>query len=237
MTPPGNRDRSNSRTGIGPVPHVRFARDFRSLWRKGPVPIFLAVGVMGGVAWADNTVKKADDMLGSVAGIARNLELADVPSPIDIAADRLEFDYEHGTLKYMGNVTVEHAGARINAASLEVSFDPGEKRSLRKITARGDVEVLRGDESARGELAEYDPAAGVIVLSQNARLGSGTNSLAGERVVVYLKEGRAVVQGRAGADGQTPASGETPAVGTTGNGRVRVVIMPETLEKKAGEKK
>ena len=232
-----NSDLSNFRPGIGPVPMFRFVPVLRSLWRNGPVPIFLVVGVMVGGAAADNTVKKADEMLGSVAGIARNLELADVPSPIDISADRLEFDYERGTLKYEGRVTVEHAGARINAASLEVSFDPGEKRSLKKITARGDVEVLRGDESARGELAEYDPAAGVIVLSQNARLGSGTNSLAGERVVVYLKEGRAVVQGRAGVDGQTPASGETPAVGATGTGRVRVVIMPETLEKKADDKK
>lgn len=180
---------------------------------------------------AAETVRKTDDMLSSVAGIAKNLELADVPSPIEIAADRLEFDYERGLLRYEGNVSVNHAGVRIRASSLDLSFKPEGKRSLRKITARGSVEVTRGDETAHGELAEYDPSAGTIVLSQNARLGSGPNSLSGDKVVVYLDEGRATVTG-----GAKPAASDqegTPAEGAPG--RVRVVIMPDALPGKDGK--
>jgi lipopolysaccharide export system protein LptA len=187
---------------------------------------------------AEDTARKTNDVLSSVAGIAKNLELADVPSPIDISADKLEFDYGKGLLRYEGNVTVDHAGAKIRAKSLEVSFEPEGRRSLRKITARGNVEVLHGDESARGEVAEYDPNAGTIVLSQNARLGSGPNSLSGEKVVVYLNERRAVVLG----GGQSaPAAPGTTATGTVtapaGGGRIKAVIMPESLDKKEGAKK
>jgi len=193
---------------------------------------------MGSAALAADTARTTNEMLTSVAGIARNLELADVPSPIDITADRLEFNYGQGLLRYEGNVRVEHAGAKIHARSLEISFEPEGKRSLKKITARGEVEVLHGDESARGELAEYDPTAGTIVLSQNARLGSGPNSLAGEKVVVYLNERRAVVLGSAPAPAAADGSPEKPgAPATTGSGRIKAVFMPDALDKKPGAKK
>jgi len=183
-------------------------------------------------ALADDTARKTNDVLSSVAGIAQNLELADVPSPIDITADRLEFNYGQGVLRYEGNVNVDHAGAKIRARTLEVAFEPEGKRSLKKITARGGVEVLRGDDSARGELAEYDPTAGTIVLSQNARLGSGPNSLAGEKVVVYLNERRAVVLG--GGGGGAPAGTGDPAGAqpATGSGRIKAVFMPDAIDKK-----
>jgi lipopolysaccharide export system protein LptA len=190
-------------------------------------------------ARADDTARKTNEVLSSVAGIAKNLELADVPSPIDITADRLEFDYGKGLLKYEGNVRVDHAGARIKAQKLEVSFEPEGKRTLRKITARGDVEVTRGDESASGEVAEYDPTAATIVLSQNAKLGSGQNSLAGEKVLVYLNDKRAVVLGGGAAAAPAAAAGEpggeAPASG--GSGRVKVVLMPDAIDTKPEQKK
>jgi lipopolysaccharide export system protein LptA len=190
-------------------------------------------------ARADDTARKTNEVLSSVAGIAKNLELADVPSPIDISADKLEFDYGKGLLKYEGNVRVDHAGAKIKAQKLEISFEPEGKRSLRKITARGGVEVTHGDESARGELAEYDPAAATIVLSQNARLGSGPNSLAGEKVLVYLNEKRAVVLG--GGAGSAPAAGseqaEAPQGAGAAPGRIKAVLMPDAIDRKPEQKK
>jgi len=182
-------------------------------------------------ARAEDTARKTNDVLSSVARIAQNLELADVPSPIHISANRLEFDYGQGLLKYDGDVTVDHAGARIRARSLEVSYEPEGRRSLRRITARGSVEVLDGDDSARGELAEYDPRAATITLSQNARLGSGPNSVAGEKVVVYLNEKRAVVLG---GGSTAPAAAGSEVAGSTGKGRIKAVLMPEAI-KKEGE--
>lgn len=173
------------------------------------------------------TARKTNEVLSSVAGIARNLELADVPSPIDIRADRMEFRYGQGILRYDGNVRVDHAGASVQAKSLEISFEPEGRRSLKKITAIGDVEVIHGNETARGQRAEYDPVAGTIVLSQGARLGSGPNSLSGEKVVVYLNERRAVVLGTAPAP--KDESGKPTGVAPTGSGRIKAVFMPDSL--------
>ncbi|MFN2375510.1 MAG: LptA/OstA family protein [Candidatus Binatia bacterium] len=192
------------------------------------------MAILAGAAGAADTARKTNDVLNSVAGIARNLELADVPSPINISADRLECSYGKGLLRYEGNVRVEHAGAKIHARSLEVAFEPEGQRRLKKITARGDVEVLNGNESARSELAEYDPTAATIVLSNNARLGSGPNSLAGEKVVVYLNEERAVVLGSGGAPA---APGSDPKTDAPPSGRIKAVFMPDSLKDKAGGKK
>jgi len=197
--------------------------------------IFVLVAAASRAA-AEDTARKTNDVLSSVAGIAQNLELADVPSPINITADRLEFLYGQGVLKYEGNVMVDHAGAKIRARSLEVSFEPEGRRSLKRITARGGVEVTRGDDSARGELAEYDPAQGTIVLSHDARLGSGPNSVAGEKVVVYLNEKRAVVMGGGAAPSTAAAATETAPAGG-GGGRIKAVFMPESIEKKGSAKK
>ncbi len=193
------------------------------------VACVVAVGVVPSTA--KETVNKTEDVLSSVAGIARNLKLAEVPSPIDVTADRLEFDYDKGLLRYTGNVRVEHAGATIRAQQIEIFFEPEGKRALQKITARGGVEVVRGDETAHGELAEYDPKAATIVLSQKARLGSGPNSLSGERVVVYLQERRATVEGGAAAIPSRPeGTVAAPAGSAATAGRVRVVIMPDSIK-------
>jgi lipopolysaccharide export system protein LptA len=207
--------------------------------RTASLLAFTAAALFAAVVHAEETARKTNEVLSSVAGIAKNLELADVPSPIDITADRLEFDYGKGLLKYEGNVRVDHAGARIKAQKLEVSFEPEGKRTLRRITARGNVEVTRGDESAQGEVAEYDPAAATIVLSQNARLGSGPNSLAGEKVLVYLNDKRAVVlgSGAMAAAGDKPADAAGGASAPASGGRVKVTLMPGTIDTKPEPKK
>jgi lipopolysaccharide export system protein LptA len=195
-----------------------------------------ALALCAAVAHSEDTARKTNEVLSSVADVAKNLELADVPSPIDITADRLEFDYGKGLLKYEGNVRVDHAGAKIKARSLEVSFEPEGKRSLRKITARGGVEVTHGDESASGELAEYDPTAATILLSQNAKLGSGNNSAAGEKVLVYLNEKRATVLSGAASAPAGDKPGDAPAA-ASGSGRVRVKLYPGAIDLKPEPKK
>ncbi|HEY2773934.1 MAG TPA: LptA/OstA family protein [Candidatus Binatia bacterium] len=212
--------------------------------------LVLAVAVAGGSAYAQGTTQKApprpagaaaphkedaahktDDMLDSVATAARDLEMADVPSPVDISADRMEYNYGQGLLHYEGNVVVDHAGARIKSRSLDVTFEPGGQKRLKKITARGSVELTRGDESAHGEVAEYEPTTATVTLTQNARLGSGPNSVAGEKVVVYLNEKRAVVLGGGAPATASAAAGEQGAGPAAAPGRIRAILMPDSLNK------
>ena len=216
--------------------HFSFGAAAKKVAARATGPAALAVA--GAIALAaahvsaEELVNKTDDVLSSVSGLTRNLKLGDVPSPIDVTADRLEFDYNKGSLRYLGNVRVEHAGATIRAQQIEISFEPEGKRALQKIVARGSVEVVHGNETAHGEVAEYDPKAATIVLSQNARLGSGPNSLSGERVVVYLQEGRATVQGGAAPTSHAEGDTASPPGPAAPPGRVRVVIMPDSVKPK-----
>lgn len=168
--------------------------------------------------------------MGSVAGVARNLQLTDVPSAIEVTADSLDFDYDGGRLDYRGHVEVDHAGVSIKSDRLTIDFEPGAARPLQKIVASGSVHVRRGDENAYGQLAVYDPKAATITLSKDAKLGSGNNVLTGDTVVVYLTEGRATVHGGAEPEPGAPA----PAEATEG-GRVRVVIHADASKKAAQE--
>jgi lipopolysaccharide export system protein LptA len=161
--------------------------------------------------------------LGSLGDVAGNLRLSKVPSPIEVNADRMELDYDGGRLNYSGDVLIKHAGMVLRARDVTIEFTPGEKRALRQVTASGNVHVARGDEKASGDRAVYEPTQATVTLSGNARLGSGPNSVEGDRVVVYLDSRRAVVESapRAATPGADPSESE--------GGRVRVVIMPESL--------
>ncbi len=174
------------------------------------------------------TPPDTEDMFGSVTSVAKNLRLTNVPGPIDVRADRLEIDFKSGRLEYRGSVRVKHAGATITADQVVVTFTPGSARALKEVTARGSVHVVRGEESAYGELAVYDPGAATIILSHNAKLGSGPNVLTGERVIFYIDEQRAVVESGEASVG----SGDGAQAGTGENAedsRVRVVIVPDSL--------
>ena len=83
----------------------------------------------------------------------------------------------------------------MNADELKISFEPKNPREVQRIEARGGVKVRHETETATGRLAVYDPQRATITLTGDARLGSGPNTVQGEKVVVFLDEGRAVVEG------------------------------------------
>lgn len=135
------------------------------------------------------------DLIGNIADVVGTFKLSKLPATLHVQADRMEFDYKAGRLAYEGNVDVTHGDVRLKAASLIMTFKPDDKRGLTKISATGDVEVTRGDEVARGQTAVYDPSKATLKLSGKATLGSGPNQVAGESVIVFLDEGRAIIEG------------------------------------------
>lgn len=183
--------------------------------------IFVAMPI-GQTRAADPT--DSGSFLGSITDAAENLSLSGVSSAIEVSADRMELDYTGGRLAYSGSVVVKHAGMVLRAREIAIEFAPGAKRSLRRITANGDVHIARGQERASGGRAVYDPAKATVTLSDNAKLGSGSNTVEGERVIVHLDSRRAVVE-------SAPAANGSASTGEAGgdSGRVRVVITPDSI--------
>ncbi len=160
---------------------------------------------------------KTGDVISEIARASRKFQLVEIAAEVRVTADSLVFDYRAGELFYRGNVNISQGDVSISAESLSILFEPGASGSLRSVKAEGDVRVRRGNETATGDLATYDPEAQTIVLSGAARIGSGPNSIEGEQVIVQLREQRTIIEG--GTDKRT---GEKK--------RVRAIIDPKSVD-------
>jgi len=160
--------------------------------------------------------ERAGEVIGEIAQVTEDFNLTDLPGNLEIEANEMMFDYDHGELRYGGDVRVVHGDVRMRADQMVLKFNPGRTKSLKLLEAIGKVEVLRGDERAVGDQATYDPERRIITLTGSASLGSRGNSIGGESVVVYLSERRAEGKGGKAQNGE--------------RGRVRAVIDPESLD-------
>jgi lipopolysaccharide export system protein LptA len=139
--------------------------------------------------------EQAGQAIGRLADAVRDFRLTALPSDLHVEARTMEFDFRQGQLLYKGAVSVQHGDVRMRADELKISYEPKNPRQVQRIEARGDVHVDHQTETASGRLAVYDPKKATITLTGDARLGSGPNTVQGEKVVVYLDEGRATVEG------------------------------------------
>lgn len=128
--------------------------------------------------------------------------------PISVAADGLEFDYRTRVLTYKGGVEVIQGDIKMQSQTLRVVLDDQAENRVKEVVAEGNVRVSKGPRWATGGRAEFDQAKQTVVLSNDAVVHDGSNEVSGERIVVYLKENRSVVEG--------------------GSGRVRAVLFPST---------
>ena len=88
--------------------------------------------------------------------------------PITIRADRLEYLDLGRTAAYQGHVTMDHAGATLEAERLDAYFSkaiPGQPSELERAVATGSVNVVEPGRRATGDRAEYFAAEGKIELS------------------------------------------------------------------------
>jgi lipopolysaccharide export system protein LptA len=149
------------------------------------------------------------------SGFLGDFTLGSSREPIRVSADVLEFDYKSRVLVYRGGVEVTQGDLALRSKTLTVYFDEravGRDR-LKNIVAEGEVRIGKGARFATGGRAVFDQASQTVTLSEDAVLHDGENRVAGERVVVYLDEGRSVVEG--------------------GRERVRAVLIPPSDSKSA----
>ncbi|PWR19462.1 lipopolysaccharide transport periplasmic protein LptA [Zavarzinia aquatilis] len=147
-------------------------------------------------------------------------------APIEILADSLEVTDQSSSAVFAGNVKVTQADMILRADRLEVTYAGGNiaggeagagPSGIKKIVARGNVFVTAREDTAQGDNAVYDPAAGTVIMTGNVILTRGENVLKGQELTVNLRTGRSVMTGGGGSDG-----------------RVKGLIVPE--QKSGGQK-
>lgn len=133
--------------------------------------------------------------------------------PIEITADRLLADSGKETVTFEGNVRAKQGEVTLFSDRLFAEYQ-GAGRAVEKITAEGRVRVIYAGKEARADRAVFFNQEQRIVLSGEAALVQGEDSLKGDTVTIFLQENRSVVTGGEG-------------------GRVRAVIHPRgILERK-----
>ena len=151
----------------------------------------------------------------------QSLSLGSNKGPVHIDSDSLELDYKGSNVMYRGHVVVTQGDVTLNSDTLSISYDPqavkqtdkpadkpaagasptpktatpgGDADRIKEIIAEGNVKIRQGTKLAEGRRAVFDQAKQTFTLSDGAVLHDGPNQVAGERVIVYLKEERSVVE-------------------------------------------
>jgi lipopolysaccharide export system protein LptA len=157
-------------------------------------------------------------------------------TPIRIEADRMESSSQEQTIIFAGHVEARQDDIRIQADTMTVTYvrpqnggdgkegegearttlagtDPG--RDISKLTAEGHVEINRQDWRAVGERLEFFSAEKKVIMTGNAKAWQDKNMVSGERIVLFLDEGKSVVERSSGKGERVKAfiypEGEKPA--------------------------
>ena len=132
---------------------------------------------------------------------------SDLLEPVDVSADRSEFDERAGTQVLEGNVDIRQGTMRIRADRIEIRLEDGR---LSRIDGAGSpIRFEQRDEAGdlmRGEARaiRYDAVAGNLVLEGGATLSRPKQRLASERITFDARTQRVTAEGGPGAEGEEP---------------------------------
>jgi lipopolysaccharide export system protein LptA len=155
--------------------------------------------------------------------------------PIKIDAARLEVRDKNKQATFSGAVQVVQGDTTLRCKTLAVFYDnedgsststltaakpgPAGQSRIRRLEAKGGVEVTQKDQVAKGETGLFDMASNTVTLSGNVVVTQGQNVLRGERLVVDLTSGVSRVE-----------------AGKSGNGRVQGLFLPSSAPEKSEKK-
>lgn len=121
-------------------------------------------------------------------------------APVDVTADRIEVQDRADRALFVGNVHATQAELTLETQRLTVAYSNAAGGGsggvqIRRLDAAGGVVVRSPSETASGDFGIYDLDRKLITVIGNVRLLQGQNSVSGQRLVINLDTGRAVIDG------------------------------------------
>jgi len=126
-------------------------------------------------------------------------------APVDVTAERIEVQDRADRAIFVGNVHATQAEMTLDTQRLTVAYSskPGGPAAssgtggvqIHRLDAAGGVVVHSATETAKGDFGIYDLDHKLITLIGNVQLTQRTNVINGQRLVINLDSGRAVVDG------------------------------------------
>lgn len=113
--------------------------------------------------------------------------------PIVITAGRMEADQLGNKVTFIGNVTLKKEDMTLNSDSMIVFYDQ-QSKGINEIDALGNVVVRKEGRTAFSNRAFYYSRSEKIVLTGNARIVEKENQLGGERITLFMRDDRSIVE-------------------------------------------
>ena len=135
------------------------------------------------------------------AAVGQQFEVAfgslqqDTGQPVEITADSLSLNQNDGTAVFKGNVLIIQGGMRISAPQVLVIYNQ-ESSGIARLEATGRVLLVKEQDAAEADNADYDIDAGTVVMTGDVLLTQGQNTLSSNKMTVDLTTGSAEMQGR-----------------------------------------
>ena len=114
--------------------------------------------------------------------------------PIVVTSDRMEADELGNTVTFIGDVTLKKETLTLTADRLVVYYDTKDK-GVREIEARDHVVVRQDGRVAMANKAVYYSKDEKIVLTGEPRIIENENQLGGERITLFMRSDRSIVEG------------------------------------------
>lgn len=114
--------------------------------------------------------------------------------PIVITAQRMEANKLGSKVTFTGDVLLKKEGMTLNSDSMIVNYDVRTK-GIREIEATGNVVVRKDGRVALSKRASYYSNEEKIVLTGDARIIENENQLGGDRITLFIKNERSIVEG------------------------------------------
>jgi len=114
--------------------------------------------------------------------------------PIVITSSRMEADKLGDRVTFTGNVMLKKEGMTISSDTMVVFYDVGSK-DIREIEAQGNVVVRKEGRIALSNYASYYSREEKIVLTGDARIIESQNQLGGEKITLFMRDDRSIVEG------------------------------------------
>ena len=153
------------------------------------IGIILAVTVA--VATAAFAQVKQEQPISALKGHNSN-------APVDVSADRIEVQDRADRAVFVGNVHAVQQDLTLDTPRLTVAYSGGSGGNnvqIHRLDAAGGVVVKSPSETAKGDIGIYDLDRKLITLLGNVQLDRENNQVNGQRLVIDLDSGRAVVDG------------------------------------------
>jgi len=128
-------------------------------------------------------------------------------APVDVAADRIELQDRADRAVMSGNVEMRQQDMILKAPRVTIAYSRTGGTQIQRLDASGGVTVTSPSETARGQYAIYDFDRKLITMLGSVTLTRAGSNVSGNRLVIDLNSGHAIVDGSAAGSAASGSGG------------------------------